>query len=104
MAMNQSCYALVAKAPLNQCFLYFALLDGVEQFRTRAVGAVFDAIIRDNFKLIPFSLPDEKLVRLFTDYGEPILRQIQILMNQAQKVARARDLLLPRLMNGEIMV
>ena len=54
MAMNQSCYALIAKPPLNQQFLYFALVENVEQFRSRAVGAIFDAIIRNTFKLIPF--------------------------------------------------
>ena len=60
MAMNQSCYALIAKPPLNQQFLYFALAENVEQFRSRAVGAIFDAIIRDTFKLIPFLVPDSR--------------------------------------------
>ena len=58
MAMNQSCYALIANHPINQYYLYFALIEGVEQFRSRAVGAVFDAIIRDTFKMIPFLVPD----------------------------------------------
>ena len=104
MAMNQSCYALVAKSPLNQQFLYFALKEGVEQFRSRAVGAVFDAIIRDTFKLIPFIVPDEKLIRLFTDYIAPILNQIDVLSMQTRKLLEARDFLLPRLMDGELMV
>lgn len=102
MAMNQSCYALVAKPPLNQIFLHLALKESVEQFRSRAVGAVFDAIIRDTFKLIPFVVPEENLVRLFTDYAEPVLGQLHALMNQTRKLAQARDLLLPRLMSGEI--
>ena len=104
MAMNQSCYALVAKPPLNQYFLYFALAEGVEQFRSRAVGAVFDAIVRDTFKLIPFVVPDEKTISMFTDYVTPILRQINALSTQSRKLVDARDLLLPRLMNGEIIV
>jgi type I restriction enzyme S subunit len=104
MAMNQSCYALVAKPPLNQYYLYFALLEGVEQFRSRAVGAVFDAIIRDTFKLIPFVVPDEKLIRIFTDHVSPILNQIDVVASQIRKLAEARDLLLPCLMNGEVAV
>jgi len=104
MAMNQSCYALLANRPLNQYFLYFALVEAVEQFRSRAVGAVFDAIIRDTFRLIPFVVPDEKLITMFTDYVSPILRQIDALLSQNRKLAKARDLLLPRLMNGEIAV
>ncbi len=104
MAMNQSCYALVAKPPLNQYFLYFALVEGVEHFRSRAVGAVFDAIVRDTFKLIPFVVPDEKTISMFVDYVAPIIRQINALSMQSRKLVDARDLLLPRLMNGEIIV
>jgi type I restriction enzyme S subunit len=102
MAMNQSCYALVAHPPLNQQFLYFALVDGVEQFRSRAVGAVFDTIIRDTFKLIPFVVPNEKLVTSFMEHVSPILAQIDNLSGQVRSLRKARDLLLPKLMNGEI--
>ncbi len=104
MAMNQSCYALVAKPPVSQYFLYFALVNGVEQFRSRAVGAVFDAIIRDTFKQIPFVVPDAKLIQTFTDHVTPILQQIDVLSTETRTLAQARDLLLPRLMNGEIAV
>ncbi len=104
MAMNQSCYALVSKPPLNQQFLYFAMVENVEQFRSRAVGAIFDAIIRNTFKLIPFVVPDTKLIDMFTDTISPTLRQIDVLSTEIRKLTKARDLLLPRLMNGEISV
>ncbi len=104
MAMNQSCYALVAHPPLNQQFLYFALVDGVEQFRSRAVGAVFDAIVRDTFKLIPFVVPDEKLIIAFMEYVSPMLAQIDNLSGQVRNLRKARDLLLPKLMIGEVAV
>ena len=104
MAMNQSCYALVADEPVNQHFLYFALREGVEQFRRRASGAVFDAIVRDTFKLIPFTVPSQTLIRTFSDYASPLLRQIDVLSAQTRKLTEARDLLLPRLMNGKLAV
>jgi type I restriction enzyme S subunit len=104
MAMNQSCYAIVAHPPLNQQFLFFALVDGVEQFRSRAVGAVFDAIVRDTFKLIPFVVPDEKLVTAFIEHVSPMLAQIDNLSGQVRNLRKARDLLLPKLMNGEVAV
>lgn len=104
MAINQSCYALIAKQPVNQHYLYFALVEGVEQFKSRAVGAVFDAIIRDTFKLIPFVVPNTKLIKSFTDFISPVLRQIDILSKENKKLCEARDILLPRLMNGEIAV
>ena len=104
MAVNQTCYALIAHPPLNQHFLYCALVEGVGQFRSRAVGAVFDAIIRDTFKQIPFLVPDQAVIRMFSNYVTPMIRQIDALSHETRKLAQARDLLLPRLMSGEVAV
>ena len=98
MAMNQSCYALVSRPPLNQHFLYFAIKENIEQFRNRAVGAIFDAIIRDTFKMIPFVVSHSELIDRFTDVVSPTLRQIDILSTEIRKIVKARDIILPRLM------
>jgi len=104
MAMNQSCYALVGKEPVNQIYLFFAMQAGIQQVKSRAVGAVFDAIIKDTFKVIPFVVPPERLIEEFTDYAESILKQIDCLLISIEKLTQARDILLPKLMNGEIAV
>ncbi|HFD32410.1 MAG TPA: restriction endonuclease subunit S [Gammaproteobacteria bacterium] len=104
MAMNQSCYALVGKEPVNQIYLFFAMQAGIQQVKSRAVGAVFDAIIKDTFKVIPFVVPPERLIDEFTDYAEPILKQIDCLLSSTEKLTQARDILLPKLMSGEIAV
>jgi type I restriction enzyme S subunit len=44
------------------------------------------------------------LAKEFEDFGDPICRQINRLIVQNKKLTEARDLLLPRLMNGEIEV
>ena len=102
MAMSQSCYALIAKPTLNQLFLYLALVDAVEQFRSRAVGSVFNAIVRNTFRSIPIVVPDAESVRNFTNFASPIFGQMEILSNERRNAAQIRDLLLPRLMNGTI--
>lgn len=104
MAMSQSCYALIGKGYVSQFFLYCALREAIEHLRQHAVGAVFDAIVVDTFKLIPFVVPDEKRVRLFDEATAPMFRQVAKLMEQYEKLRASRDLLLPRLMNGEILV
>jgi type I restriction enzyme S subunit len=104
MAMNQSCYALISRKPLNQYFLFFALKDSISQFKSRAVGAVFDAIVIDTFKMIPFTMPAKHLIEEFTLQVTPNIRQIDNLIQQNHKLKEARDLLLPRLMNGVIPV
>ena len=47
---------------------------------------------------------DDKLIILFDEYGKNIHHQINLLLAQNQKLAQARDLLLPKLMSGELTV
>jgi type I restriction enzyme S subunit len=104
MAMSQSCYALVGQGHVSQFFLYCALRESIEHLKQHAVGAVFNAIVVDTFKRIPFLMPDAKNVRLFEETVAPMLNQVGNLIQQNQKLRAARDLLLPRLMSGEIAV
>ncbi len=104
MVMSQSCYALVGKDHLSQTFVYSAMQVAVEALRQQAVGAVFDAIIVDTFKRISLFVPDHKSVRLFDETIQPMFEQVENLIIQNQKLRAARDLLLPKLMSGEIAV
>ncbi|MEI6788382.1 MAG: restriction endonuclease subunit S [bacterium] len=104
MAMNQSCYALEGQHAIPQKFLFCALREAIQHFQQHASGAVFDAIIVDTFKLIPFIIPDKSLISIFEANIEPVFQQAENLLLQNQKLRAARDLLLPRLMSGELAV
>ncbi len=104
MAMSQSCYALVGRGHVSQLFLFCALKEAIEYLKQHAVGAVFDAIVVDTFKLIPFIVPHEKMVGFFEESVAPMFLQIANLLEQNERLRTARDLLLPRLMSGEIAV
>lgn len=104
MAMSQSCYALVGKDHLSQRFVYSAMEAGVDALRQQAVGAVFDAIVVDTFKRINLMVPPPHLLRLFDDAATSVFDQVENLAAQNQKLRAARDLLLPRLMSGELAV
>jgi type I restriction enzyme, S subunit len=104
MAMNQSCYALLGKGRFSQLFLYCALQETIAHFQQQAAGAVFDAIVVDTFRKISFIVPSARLLDLFQEFVQPIFRQSENLLLQNQKLRTARDLLLPRLMSGEIEV
>lgn len=104
MAMSQSCYGLIARPPLDQAFLFFALREAVDEFRNRAVGSVFGAIVRDTFSLIPFLVPVDAAIERFSGIVQPMLYQIDVLLQETHQLTQARDLLIPRLMNGTISV
>jgi type I restriction enzyme S subunit len=49
-------------------------------------------------------MPTKGLMNRFGEISEPMIDEILILLEQNQKLAQARDLLLPRLMSGKIDV
>jgi type I restriction enzyme S subunit len=104
MAMNQSCYALVPKQDYDNLFLFAAIKDAVEHFKQVAVGGVFDAIVVDTFKVIPFVLPDAAVTRAFGNAVRPLFQQVETLLLENTQLAQARDLLLPKLMSGQLNV
>lgn len=104
MAMNQSCYALRSKCKLTQHHLYFAVSDRVNHLKAQAGGAVFAAIVVDTFKKIPLLIPSDEVAEEFARFARNALSQIDALAQQNSKLTRARDVLLPRLMDGRIPV
>ena len=104
MAMNQSCYALIAKNELSQLFLFCALNNAIGAFKGAANGGVFDAIVVDTFRYISIIKSDEELIGQFDSAIKPIFEQVDNLIKQNQLLKEARDILLPRLMTGMIDV
>jgi type I restriction enzyme, S subunit len=49
-------------------------------------------------------VPAKRLLSLFDDFTTPLFQQINRLATQVDRLRAARDLLLPRLMSGEIAV
>lgn len=104
MAMNQSCYALVSNSCLSQRMLYLTMDSSLQQFRSQASGAVFDAIIVATFDRISVIRPSAKISEEFDELIDPIFDQIANLGRQNGQLTKARDLVLPRLMNGTLTV
>jgi type I restriction enzyme S subunit len=52
----------------------------------------------------PFPLPPDGLLCAFNDLIDPILNQLKTLAFSNKRLGAARDLLLPKLMNGEVAV
>ncbi len=104
MAMNQSCYALRGKKEINQYFLFESIKNIVYSFKSVASGGVFDTIVVDTFKFLPFLKPTSSLINEFTDFVSPLYQKSLILQTQNRLLKEARDILLPRLMMGLIDV
>jgi len=85
-------------------FLYHWLTENVLTFERMASGATFKEISRGVFKTIDFLQPPEELVGQFEAVASLMAEQILALQRQTQNLRCTRDLLLPRLLSGQIDV
>jgi type I restriction enzyme S subunit len=104
MAMNQSCYALRGKDYISQIFLFNSLLESIEKFKSAANGGVFDTIVVDTFRHLTIVKPTKAAVDSFTLKIQPAYDIIKNLLAQNRSLKEARDILLPRLMDGTISI
>ncbi|MBN8557460.1 MAG: restriction endonuclease subunit S [Proteobacteria bacterium] len=85
-------------------FLFHWLTENVPVFQRMASGATFKEISRGVFKTIDFLLPPSEIVERFEAIATPMAGQMLALQRQIQTLRRTRDLLLPRLLSGQIDV
>jgi len=88
----------------HQSYLFYELKNHFFKEDMIGGGAIFAAITKKDLENVVIIYPDERTIEQFEKITNPIDRQINILSIQNQKLAQARDLLLPRLMSGAIEV
>jgi type I restriction enzyme S subunit len=67
-------------------------------------GAIFASVTKKEFETQELLDPTVKIANAFEEISRPIDEKIGLLVRQNEKLRAARDLLLPRLMNGAISV
>ncbi|OKY73927.1 MAG: hypothetical protein BM485_16790 [Desulfobulbaceae bacterium DB1] len=81
-------------------FLYYAL----QQMTFISTDVAVPGLNRDFAHSRLLLVADQKILRLFEDTVSPLHQQMELLKRQNASLAKARDLLLPKLMNGEVAV
>jgi type I restriction enzyme S subunit len=104
-ATNQACCALMPKDDrANYAHAYTFLNDAKPTIVGRGKGAAQNNISQEIIKGFPMVMPPDHLMEQFTDAVIPVFTQVEVLGLQTRNLVRARDLLLPKLMSGEIVV
>jgi type I restriction enzyme S subunit len=101
---NQGFISVVSHDPVLSSYLIFHLNDRVEEIRAMGSGSTYPEVSRGKFREFEVMVPKHTLTLAFDEQVTQVLRQIRVLKQQNQKLRAARDLLLPRLMSGEIAV
>jgi type I restriction enzyme S subunit len=101
---NQGFINIVPHKPNMRMYLLHNLMSRVEEIRSHAGGATYKEISKGKFKTLRVLVPDDSLLREFEELTTTFHAQVRTLHRASYKLAEARDLLLPRLMNGQIAV
>lgn len=83
-------------------YLMFSLNKHFQQYN--AEGTVFGCINKDSLNDMPILLPKESIIDAFESIASSFDEQIRAFEIEIKKLHESRDLLLPKLMSGEIKV
>lgn len=102
---NQQINALSVHKETQTFYLYFFLKDFKEQLLAiGSSGSTMPNVSKGKFENIEVVVPSERLLSIYHEVVSCSFEQILNLHFQNQNLKAARDLLLPRLVNGEIVV
>ena len=88
----------------QQNFLFYALKNRFFKDDLMGGGTIFASITKKELYGVELVQPTGQVAEMFMEHVRPIDLQIENLQQTIDSLAKARDLLLPRLMNGEIAV
>lgn len=99
-------FAVLDTSRISASFLYHFVTtdDFVGYLVGNTTGAAYPAVSGATFERAAVLLPPEQLDREFNRQAEPMLRLAETLRRQSFRLALSRDLLLPRLVSGELSV
>lgn len=102
--LNQHLFNVVPKDDISRIFLFYALKDRMQEFRSRSQGTTMKHIKRSALDEVQFMIPPPALRFDFERCVEPMIGQVENLRTKNTNLRRTRDLLLPKLISGEVSV
>ena len=101
-ATNQGFITCIPNEHMPLFFLYHFLRANEDEFERHASGATFKEITKGTFKKLPILLPSKDLTLRFEAMVSPMMHSSRMLQAANTNLRAARDLLLPKLISGEI--
>ena len=97
-------FAVLSATKVPFSFLYFATTtdDFVAYLSNNATGAAYPAVTASTFEKADLLVPSVPLLLTFADATIPMVNEIHTLLRQIHNLRQTRDILLPRLLAGQI--
>ena len=99
-------FAVLSATTVPFSYLYLATTTDafVGHLEQNATGAAYPAVTAKTFEDAEILVPDGETLTAFDLVVLPLLEQVETLNRQNTELAQARDLLLPKLMSGQLDV
>lgn len=104
MAFNQSCYALKGINGAGEVFVFLLAQHLVNTLQSMSHGSVFSTITRQTFEATAFTDAGERVLNAFEALTEPLFAKIKSNTESSDSLGQTRDLILPKLMSGDIRI
>lgn len=104
VAVNQGFIAMICKNKISNLFAWLWCMANMIKILEKANGSTFLEISKRNFRPIPVTMASRSLHSEFDALVNSLYRKIATNELESRTLAQTRDLLLPKLMSGEIRV
>jgi type I restriction enzyme, S subunit len=104
VAVNQGFIAMVCKERLSNVFVWLWTQANMDTVHQNANGSTFQEISKANFRPIGVTVATPEVLRAFDEVAMPIFERIVANEKESRTLAATRELLLPKLMSGEVRV
>ena len=101
---NQGFINIIPHEDELRMYLLFNLMSRVTEIRSNAKGTTYPEISKGRFRGMDVVVPSKPIASEFMRFASDIIQQVRHLKRSTLQLKAARDLLLPRLMNGGVTV
>ena len=101
-AVNQGFIAMVCQNRLSNLYIVFWCGSNLQHIKGIAGGSTFAEISKRVFRPMPVIVPPPAILDTFEAIARPLYKRIVAITRETATLARLRDLLLPKLVSGEI--
>ena len=104
VAINQGFIGMICDKRLSNVLSWLWTLENRETILAKANGSTFQEISKGNFRPLLVVVPPEPVLHAFHAIAKPLYERIAKNEHESRTLAQTRDLLLPRLISGQILV
>ena len=101
-AVNQGFIAMICRNRLPNVFVLFWCYENLDYIKGISGGSTFPEISKRAFRPVPVVVPSKPILAAYEGIVRPLYDRIVANMKESASLAQTRDLLLPRLMSGEV--